>query len=157
MTEFNMWCWNSRVFPGIDHLAVRRGDRVRIRMGNLTMTNHPMHLHGYSFSVTGTDGGWVPASAQWPEVTTDIPVGAMRAVEFDADVPGDWAFHRSEEHTSELQSLMRISYAVFCLKNKKRTSSSILHCTPYPRIIHTLYMTDTTNHGIKSKHTCVMS
>src|SRR3546814_8561728 len=29
---------------------------------------------------------------------------------------------RSEEHTSELQSLMRISYAVFCLKKKKRTS-----------------------------------
>src|SRR3546814_4096348 len=30
-----------------------------------------------------------------------------------------WAFVRSEEHTSELQSLMRISYAVFCLKKKK--------------------------------------
>src|SRR3546814_1526163 len=30
---------------------------------------------------------------------------------------------RSEEHTSELQSLMRISYAVFCLKQKKKTSS----------------------------------
>src|SRR3546814_3311658 len=30
--------------------------------------------------------------------------------------------HRSEEHTSELQSLMRISYAVFCLKNKKHTA-----------------------------------
>src|SRR3546814_3726238 len=29
--------------------------------------------------------------------------------------------HRSEEHTSELQSLMRISYAVFCLKQKKNT------------------------------------
>src|SRR3546814_4398218 len=29
------------------------------------------------------------------------------------------AIHRSEEHTSELQSLMRISYAVFCLKKKK--------------------------------------
>src|SRR3546814_4455653 len=29
--------------------------------------------------------------------------------------------HRSEEHTSELQSLMRISYAVFCLKKKKQT------------------------------------
>src|SRR3546814_9188099 len=38
---------------------------------------------------------------------------------------GDWLpghlFHRSEEHTSELQSLMRISYAVFCLKKKKTT------------------------------------
>src|SRR3546814_3085889 len=33
-------------------------------------------------------------------------------------VPG-WDLHRSEEHTSELQSLMRISYAVFCLKKKK--------------------------------------
>src|SRR3546814_7080721 len=31
-----------------------------------------------------------------------------------------WADDRSEEHTSELQSLMRISYAVFCLKKKKR-------------------------------------
>src|SRR3546814_1551370 len=32
---------------------------------------------------------------------------------------------RSEEHTSELQSLMRISYAVFCLKKKKRQTGSI--------------------------------
>src|SRR3546814_9764911 len=30
-----------------------------------------------------------------------------------------WCLHRSEEHTSELQSLMRISYAVFCLKNNQ--------------------------------------
>src|SRR3546814_871565 len=34
---------------------------------------------------------------------------------------GSLMYHRSEEHTSELQSLMRISYAVFCLKKKKRT------------------------------------
>src|SRR3546814_2437251 len=37
----------------------------------------------------------------------------------DAD-PRDGAVRRSEEHTSELQSLMRISYAVFCLKKKKQ-------------------------------------
>src|SRR3546814_6053732 len=35
------------------------------------------------------------------------------------------ALDRSEEHTSELQSLMRISYAVFCLKKKKRTKTSV--------------------------------
>src|SRR3546814_6295801 len=34
------------------------------------------------------------------------------------------AEHRSEEHTSELQSLMRISYAVFCLKKKKITNKT---------------------------------
>src|SRR3546814_6604059 len=34
---------------------------------------------------------------------------------------------RSEEHTSELQSLMRISYAVFCLKKKKTTTNNTQH------------------------------
>src|SRR3546814_7387161 len=39
-----------------------------------------------------------------------------------ANYPGNeiYLWHRSEEHTSELQSLMRISYAVFCLKKKKK-------------------------------------
>src|SRR6516164_294546 len=80
MTDFNIWAWNSRVFPGIDPLVARTGDRVRIRIGNLTMTNHPIHMHGPHFEVTGTDGGWVPNSALWPEVTTDIAVGQMRAI-----------------------------------------------------------------------------
>ena len=98
MTDFNLWTWNSRVFPGIDHLVVRKGDRVRVRMGNLTMTNHPIHMHGYDFAVTCTDGGWVPESARWPEVTIDIPVGGMRAFEFVADAPGDWAIHCHKSH-----------------------------------------------------------
>src|SRR3546814_8912917 len=37
---------------------------------------------------------------------------------------------RSEEHTSELQSLMRISYAVFCLKKKKKTNIKTKHTQP---------------------------
>jgi len=98
MTDFNMWTWNSRVFPGIDPLPVRLGDKVRVRIGNLTMTNHPIHLHGHSFAVTCTDGGWVPESAQYPEVTTDVPVGAMRAFDVVADNPGDWAFHCHKSH-----------------------------------------------------------
>ncbi|MDH3319344.1 MAG: copper oxidase [Betaproteobacteria bacterium] len=98
MTDFNLWSWNSRVFPGIDHLVARRGDRVRIRIGNLTMTNHPIHLHGYDFEVTGTDGGWVPKTARWPEVTTDVAVGQMRTIEFTANAPGDWAFHCHKSH-----------------------------------------------------------
>ena len=98
MLDFNLWTWNSRAFPGIDPLVVRKGDRVRIRAGNLTMTNHPLHLHGHNFEVTGTDGGWVPKPARWPEVTTDIAVGQMRAIEFIADAPGDWAFHCHKSH-----------------------------------------------------------
>src|SRR6202022_1553693 len=98
MTDFNMWAWNSRVYPGIDPLAVRLGDKVRIRVGNLTMTNHPIHLHGHSFNVTCTDGGWVPETAQYPEATTDVAVGAIRAFDFVADNPGAWAFHCHKSH-----------------------------------------------------------
>ena len=97
MTDFNLWTWNSRVFPGIDPLVCRTGDRVRVRVGNLTMTNHPIHMHGPHFTVTGTDGGWVPPSARWPEVTTDIAVGQMRAFEFEA-IAGDWAIHCHKAH-----------------------------------------------------------
>jgi len=98
MTDFNMWSWNSRVFPGIDPLPVRLGDRVRVRMANLTMTNHPIHLHGHHFSVSCTDGGWVPETAQWPETTIDVPVGTIRAIDVVADNPGDWAFHCHKSH-----------------------------------------------------------
>jgi FtsP/CotA-like multicopper oxidase with cupredoxin domain len=98
MLDFNLWTMNTRVFPGIDPIVVRKGDRVRIRMGNLTMTNHPMHLHGYDFEVTGTDGGWVKPEARWPEVTVDVGVGQMRAIELTAAYEGDWAFHCHKSH-----------------------------------------------------------
>ena len=98
MLDFNLFGFNSRVFPGIDSMHVRQGDRVRIRFGNLTMTNHPIHLHGHEFMVTGTDGGWTPPASRWPEVTVDVGVGQMRAIEFDATEPGDWAFHCHKSH-----------------------------------------------------------
>ena len=98
MLDFNIWAWNSRVFPAIDPLVARLNDRVRVRVGNLTMTNHPIHIHGIEFEITGTDGGPVPPSARWPEVTTDVAVGQMRQLEFVADEPGDWAMHCHKSH-----------------------------------------------------------
>jgi manganese oxidase len=98
MLDFNIWSFNSRVYPGLDPLVARLNDRVRVRVGNLTMTNHPIHIHGIEFEVTGTDGGPVPPTARWPEVTTDIAVGQMRQLEFIADEPGDWAMHCHKSH-----------------------------------------------------------
>jgi manganese oxidase len=98
MLDFNLWTFNSRAYPGIDPMVARLGERVRIRVGNLTMTNHPVHLHGHEFVVTGTDGGWIPASARMPEVTTDIGVGQMKTLEFSATAPGDWVFHCHKSH-----------------------------------------------------------
>ena len=98
MLDFNLWAWNSRMFPGIDSLNVRQNDKVRIRFGNLTMTNHPIHLHGHEFRVTGSDGGPWPLAGRNPEVTTDVAVGQMRQIEFLADEEGDWAFHCHKSH-----------------------------------------------------------
>ena len=98
MLDFNIWGWNSRVYPGIDPLVVRLGDRVRLRVGNLTMTNHPIHLHGHEFQVTGTDGGPTPRSTRRYEVTEDIAVGQMRQLDFIADEEGDWAVHCHKSH-----------------------------------------------------------
>jgi hypothetical protein len=98
MLDFNIWSWNSRVFPAISPLVARLGDRVRVRVGNLTMTNHPIHIHGIEFEVSGTDGGPTPKGSRWPEVTTDVAVGQMRQIEFVADEPGDWAMHCHKSH-----------------------------------------------------------
>jgi len=97
MTEFDLWTFNSKVFPAIEPLVARTGDRVRIRVGNLSMWNHPIHLHGVQFDVTGSDGGRAPR-AQWRKEATEIVgVGQMRDIEFDA-VPGDWALHCHMAH-----------------------------------------------------------
>jgi FtsP/CotA-like multicopper oxidase with cupredoxin domain len=99
MTEFNVLTMNARAFPGTAPLVVRTGQRVRIRLGNLSaMDHHPIHLHGYSFKVTETDGGAIRPSAQWPETTVLVPVGSTRTIEFVADAPGDWALHCHMTH-----------------------------------------------------------
>src|SRR3546814_4035167 len=54
-------------------------------------------------------------------------------------VEGGEAYLRSEEHTSELQSLMRISYAVFCLKKKNILSPNVNQHISRPLILSTLY------------------
>jgi len=99
MTDFNVITFNGKVFPDTEPLVAELGDRVRIRLGNLSaMDHHPIHLHGYNFSVVQTDGGNVPPEARWPETTVLVPVGSVRVVEFLADNPGDWAMHCHMTH-----------------------------------------------------------
>lgn len=97
MVEFDLWTMNSKVFPAIDTLVAGAGERVRIRLGNLSMWNHPIHLHGVQFLVTGSDGGRWPREQWRSEVTEIVGVGQMRDIEF-VGVPGDWAFHCHMSH-----------------------------------------------------------
>src|SRR3546814_1675734 len=72
---------------------------------------------------TGNWQGWSVFST-WFDFTLGISQTS------DGFFPSGFPDNRSEEHTSELQSLMRISYAVFCLKKKKKhDKNTILECT----------------------------
>lgn len=99
MRDFNLLTLNGRCYPGTAPMLVQTGDRVRIRIGNLSaMDHHSIHFHGHTWWVTETDGGVIPESARWPEVTVIVPVGSTRTVEFIANNPGDWAFHCHMTH-----------------------------------------------------------
>ncbi len=96
---YNTLTLNAKVFPGTEPLIAGLGERVRIRVGNLSaMDHHPFHLHGHAFRITETDGGEIPEAVQWPEVTVLVSVGQTRNIEFVADNPGDWAMHCHMTH-----------------------------------------------------------
>ena len=99
MKDFNLLTMNARCYPGTDPLVAKLGDKVRIRLGNLSaMDHHSIHLHGHYFKVTATDGGPIPLSAQRPETTILVPVGSTRDMEFIASENGDWAIHCHMTH-----------------------------------------------------------
>jgi FtsP/CotA-like multicopper oxidase with cupredoxin domain len=99
MTDFNVLTINARCFPGTEPLVAKLGERVRLRIGNLSaMDHHPIHLHGYLFKVIEADGGQIPQEAQFEQGTVLVPVGSTRVVEFLADNPGDWAIHCHMTH-----------------------------------------------------------
>jgi manganese oxidase len=104
MNDFNVLTFNSKAFPATEPLLVGKGERVRIRLGNLSpMDHHPIHLHGLSFKVTATDGGYVPESAQAPDTTVLVPVGSTRVIEFVPEEAGDWAMHCHMTHHVMMQ------------------------------------------------------
>ena len=99
MVEFNVLTLNARCYPGTAPIVAKTGDHVRIRIGNLSaMDHHSIHFHGHYWWVTETDGGVIPESARWPEVTVIVPTGSTRTVEFIANNPGDWAMHCHMSH-----------------------------------------------------------
>jgi FtsP/CotA-like multicopper oxidase with cupredoxin domain len=99
MNDFNLLTINAKAFPATAPLVCKKGDRVRIRLVNLSaMDHHPIHIHGHFFKVVASDGGQIPVSAQQPEGTVLVPVGSSRDIEFVADAPGDWPLHCHMTH-----------------------------------------------------------
>lgn len=96
--DFNWFTFNGKSAPSIEVIHVQQGDRVRLRFANLSMQSHPIHVHGYTWKVVGTEGGPIPESAQWPGATVNVPPGTTRDVEFVAWNPGVWRLHCHRLH-----------------------------------------------------------
>jgi FtsP/CotA-like multicopper oxidase with cupredoxin domain len=92
--DFNFLTFNGRCAPLTTPLVVKLGHRVRLRLVNFsTADHHPIHLHGHTWWVTGTEGGRIPESAWVPGNNVLIGVAQARDVEFVANNPGDWIMH----------------------------------------------------------------
>jgi len=98
MLDFNYFTFNGTVWPTTEPMLAQLNERVRVRIGNLSMDSHPIHFHGHTFTVTGTGAGKIPSSAQYEDVTVNVAVGSVRDIEFIANNPGDWAFHCHKTH-----------------------------------------------------------
>ncbi|HKH49609.1 MAG TPA: copper oxidase [Thermoanaerobaculia bacterium] len=91
--EFNWLTINGKSAPATTPMLVKLGERVRLRMVNLGMDHHPMHMHGHTWVTTGTEGGRMPRALWRPGNTELVGVAQARDVEFVAHNPGDWMLH----------------------------------------------------------------
>lgn len=93
MSEFNYFTMNGKPAPDIVPMAAKSGSRVRIRVANLSMLTHPIHLHGHSFQIAEWGAGFLPPHQQIVANTTDISSAESRSLEFTAGRSGKWLLH----------------------------------------------------------------
>jgi FtsP/CotA-like multicopper oxidase with cupredoxin domain len=91
--EYNWLTFNGVSAPAITPMIARLGSRVRLRIVNLGMDHHPIHLHGNQFVQTGTEGGRAPESSWYPMNTVLVGVAQARVIEFEAKYLGSWMVH----------------------------------------------------------------
>ncbi len=83
-----IWSMNGKILAEADKIQIKKGEVVRITLRNLTMMNHPMHLHGHFFRVINKNGEYSPLKH-----TLNVAPMQTITIEFDANEYGDWFFH----------------------------------------------------------------
>ncbi len=97
------WGLNGKRYGEDTPIGVTEGQRLRLRMTNMTMMSHPMHLHGHTWGLPGSGG--------LRKDTVLIP--PMQTVEADlqADNPGTWAYHCHNVYHGEVGMMTTLRYA----------------------------------------------
>ena len=97
-TDFTWFTFNGRSAPHIPVINIKQNERVQIHFGTMMMDSHPIHIHGYTWTTVGTEGGPIKESAQLKGSTINVQVGTTRTVEFVAWNPGSWPLHCHKVH-----------------------------------------------------------
>ena len=91
--DFNFFTMNGRCFPFTTPLAVKNGENIRIRLGNIVHDAHPIHIHGHQFTVSASDGNSIPIRNRLVKTTINVASGETYDLDFEANNPGIWPFH----------------------------------------------------------------
>ena len=82
------WGFDGRKFSQSEPIRLKLGERVRFTLINDTMMEHPIHLHGFVFSLENGQDGALPLKH-----TVNVKPAEKASFVFTADTPGHWAFH----------------------------------------------------------------
>lgn len=94
------WTIGNQVYPDADPIEIRRGELVRIRLRNMSMMAHPMHLHGHFFRV----------GEAWKDTVIVPPHMGAVSFDFRADNPGRWFFHCHNAYHMEMGMAREVRY-----------------------------------------------
>ncbi|TQM43620.1 multicopper oxidase family protein [Pseudonocardia cypriaca] len=83
---------NGRLYPAVPTLEVVEGERVKVRIANRSIVDHPMHLHGHRVRVLSRNGVPAAGGAWWTD-TLNVAPGEVFEIAFTADNPGIWMDH----------------------------------------------------------------
>ena len=83
-----IWSMNGVALSETDKIKIKGDQVTRIRLNNLTMMHHPMHLHGHFFRVLNKNGTYSPLKH-----TVNVPPMEEVTIEFYGNEYGDWFFH----------------------------------------------------------------
>ncbi len=102
------WGFNGKSMMHETLLSVRQGERYEVIMHNMTTMAHPMHLHGHYFRVVDINGQRFKGAIR---DTVLVPPGDRVTIQFDADNPGNWAFHCHHLYHMNSGMMAAISYS----------------------------------------------
>jgi FtsP/CotA-like multicopper oxidase with cupredoxin domain len=104
-----LWRINGKSYPHTDEPILKSGDRYRLVMKNLSMDDHPMHLHRHTFEVRRVDGS--PEIHGLRKDVILVPAKTTAEVEFVADNPGRTLFHCHQQDHMDRGFMMVFRYA----------------------------------------------